>query len=281
MQKTMIVELKQGSRDWLEYRKTKFNASETPDVLGIGFNKPYKLALIKSGDEIVYQNYAMKAGVGNEPAVREYINAKYGLNLKPVVMLSDDDERFSASLDGADFDKDIFCELKFTDKEFEYLLENGKPSEKYYYQIQHQFYVSGLSKCIFGVGRINLNFDREIISVEVQRDDEAIDKIKNAWGEFEKNHMHQKLDHEWGVILDELHNVNKEIQELDKRREKLKKRAIEKADGKEIKAYGVTIYKIERKANYDYKAYVKDNKIDIPEIYKKEATTSWGVRIED
>lgn len=275
----MIIDLKQGSREWLEFRKTKFNASETPDVLGIGFNKPYKLGLIKSGDEIVYQNYAMKAGIDNEPEIRNYLNAKYKLNLKPVVMLSDEDDRFSASLDGVDFENGVFCEIKFSKREFEYVKEHGQPTEKYYYQIQHQFYVTGLSKCIFAVGAINDNFDYEIIEVEVKRDDEAINKIRNAWREFEKNYMSQNLDDEWLSLSEELHELNEQKKLLDEKIEELKKRAVEKANGKEIKAYGITVFQTKRKPKIDYKAFTADRKIDIPLEYVKDGKTSWSVRI--
>ncbi|CUU77332.1 lambda-exonuclease family protein [Campylobacter hyointestinalis] len=275
----MILDLKQGSREWLEFRKTKFNASETPDVLGIGFNKPYKLGLIKSGDEIVYQSYAMKAGIDNEPEIRDYLNAKYKLNLKPVVMLSDEDDRFSASLDGVDFEKDIFCEIKFSKRELECVKEHGQPTEKYYYQIQHQFYVTGLSKCIFAVGTINDNFDYEIIEVEVKRDDEAINKIRNAWREFEKNYMNKNIDDEWLTLSDELHELNEQKKLLDEKIEELKKRAVEKANGKELKAYGLTIYQINRKPTIDYKTFVADQKLEIPKEYVKDGSISWSVRI--
>ncbi|ANE34376.1 YqaJ-like viral recombinase domain protein [Campylobacter hyointestinalis subsp. lawsonii CCUG 27631] len=275
----MIIDLKQGSREWLEFRKTKFNASETPDVLGIGFNKPYKLALIKSGDELVYKNYAMKLGNENEPKIREHLNAKYELNLKPVVMLSDEDDRFLASLDGVDFDKNVFCEIKFSTKESEYVKKHGKPTEKYYYQIQHQFYVANLETCIFAVGAINENFEYEIIDIEVKRDNEAINKLKNAWIEFEKNYMSQSVDDEWLNLSEELHELSEKKKLLDEKIEELKKRAIEKANGKELKAYGLTIYQTSRKPTIDYKSFVESQKLEVPKEYVKDGSVTWSVRV--
>ncbi|RAZ49186.1 lambda-exonuclease family protein [Campylobacter hyointestinalis] len=275
----MIIDLKQGSREWLEFRKTKFNASETPDVLGIGFNKPYKLALIKSGDELVYKNYAMKAGIENEPKIRDFLNAKYELNLKPVVMLSDEDDRFLASLDGVDFEKNVFCEIKFSTKESEYVKKHGKPTKKYYYQIQHQFYVTNLEKCIFAVGAINENFEYEIIDIEVKRDDEAIKQLKSAWIEFEENYMSQSVDDEWLSLSEELHELSEKKKLLDEKVEELKKRAIEKANGKELKAYGLTIYQTSRKPTIDYKSFVESQKIEVPKEYVKDGSVTWSVRV--
>ena len=66
-----FIDLAQGSPEWLEYRKDKFNASEAGDVMGCGFNKPYKLAEIKYGGKEVFQSEAMRLGKEYEPKIRE------------------------------------------------------------------------------------------------------------------------------------------------------------------------------------------------------------------
>ncbi|MEE3704565.1 YqaJ viral recombinase family protein [Campylobacter sp. CX2-8023-23] len=272
----MIVDLIQGSHEWLEYRKSKFNASETPSILGIGFNKPYQIALIKKGKFKPFISEAMRQGNQYEPMIREQINQKYNLELEPVVMVSDDDDRFLASLDGADLDKKVFCEIKFSKNEFEYVKANDKPSDKYYYQIQHQFYVSNLSRCIYAVGYIDDNFELSISHIEVSRDDETIDKIKKAWDKFEKDYLNAD-NYAWESLCNELLKLNDEKKLLDEKIEKLKKEAIKKADGKEFSAFGVTIYKTTRKTA-DYKTFLADNNLEIPANYYK-SSESWGVRV--
>ncbi|MDY6056696.1 MAG: YqaJ viral recombinase family protein [Campylobacter lanienae] len=270
----MIVDLIQGSNEWLEYRRTKFNASETPDIMGVGFNKPYQLAKIKKGDIAVYQNEAMRQGQAYEPMIRDKINEIFNLNLKPMVMLSDEDDRFSASLDGVD--GDTFCEIKFSKSELEYLEKNQKPSDKYYYQIQHQFYVSNLSRCIYAVGYIDDNFELSISHIEVSRDDKTIDKIKKAWDKFQNDYLNAD-NYAWESLCDELLKLNDEKKLLDEKIEKLKKEAIKKADGKKFSAFGVTIYKTTRKTA-DYKSFLADNNLEIPANYYK-SSESWGVRV--
>ena len=45
-----IVQLTQGSPEWLEYRRSRRNASETAAVMGLSpWNTPYQLWLEKTG----------------------------------------------------------------------------------------------------------------------------------------------------------------------------------------------------------------------------------------
>ncbi|MEE3776492.1 YqaJ viral recombinase family protein [Campylobacter sp. CX2-4080-23] len=273
----MIVDLIQGSHEWLEYRKSKFNASETPSILGIGFNKPYQIALIKKGKFKPFISEAMRQGNQYEPMIREQINQKYNLELEPVVMVSDDDDRFLASLDGADLDKKVFCEIKFSKNEFEYVKANDKPSDKYYYQIQHQFYVSNLDLCVYAVGYINDDFDLEIYTITIERDDKAIDKIKKAWNDFEQDYLNIEISSEWADIASQISALNDEKKAIENQLDELKKQAINKADGKEFSAFGITIYKTTRKTA-DYKAFLSDNNLEIPDKYYKESC-SWSVRV--
>ena len=37
----MFINIEQNTPEWLEYRRSKFNASEAGDVMGVGFNKPF------------------------------------------------------------------------------------------------------------------------------------------------------------------------------------------------------------------------------------------------
>lgn len=274
----MFINLEQNSPEWLEYRKDKFNASEAGDVMGVGFNKPYQLARIKYQNKQVYQNEAMRQGKEYERQIRDYVNQKYNLSLSPVVMRSDKDDRFSASLDGYDVFTDTFCEIKFSRNEYEYLKEHGEPSEKYFWQIQHQFYVSEAERCLYAVGFIDDMFEIEVEVIEVERDDKAIKKLIKAWNEFEAAYKENDLDSEWLELSDELVEAMERKRELEDKIERIKARAIEKADGKEIKAYGLTVYKTERKPSYDYKAYCEHSGAVIPDEYLKAGSVSWGVR---
>lgn len=274
----MTITLTQNTPEWLEYRKGKFNASEAGDVMGVGFNKPYQLAQIKYQDKQVFQNDAMRRGQEYEPKIRDILNEKLNLDLSPVVMQSDTDPRFSASLDGYDIVTDTFCEIKFSDTELEHLRKNGKPSEKYFWQIQHQFYVSEAKKCIFAVGYIDENFEVQCEYVEVERDEKAIKKLIKAWNEFEKTYKDAAPDEEWLSLSENIAELTERKKQIEDELQALKDRAIAKAAGVEMKAYGLTIYKTERKESYDYKAFCEHTGAVIPSEYLKAGSVSWGVR---
>lgn len=263
------------------FRRDKFNASEAGAVMGVGFIKPYELAAQKYGNakSNTYVNEAMRLGHEYEPRLREHLNDTMSLNLKPAVFQSDDDGRFCASLDGYDAGADTFCEIKFSSDEYEYVKQTGAPSEKYFWQIQHQFYACNIKNCIFCVGRLNDSFELDIITLPIKRDDEAIKRLIKAWNEFEATYKDSKLDDEWASLSDELSAINKQIKALQARADELKERAIEKADGKEIKAYSLTIYKTQRKASFDYASYCKAKGLIPDEAYAKPASISWSVRV--
>lgn len=44
--------------------------------------------------------FAVTKGQKTESTIRNYINETYNMDFQPIVLLSDDDSRFSASLDG-------------------------------------------------------------------------------------------------------------------------------------------------------------------------------------
>lgn len=274
-----FINLQQGSPEWLEYRKDKFNASEAGDVMGCGFNKPYKLAEIKYGGKEIFQSEAMRLGKEYEPKIREYINKLLNADFQPVVGLSDDDPRFSASFDGLDIIGGEILEIKFSANEYEVLERTGKPSEKYFWQIQHQLFVCDLSKCIFAVGKIDDDFDLQIRHIVVERDEKAIKKLIKAWNEFEATYAGAAPDEEWLSLSDEISTLSAQKKELDDRLDELKKRAIKKAGGVEIKAYGLTVCKSEIKPSYDYKAYCEQSGAVIPDEFLKAGCERWSVRV--
>ena len=55
--------LQQGTQEWLDWRKERIGASDTPCIMGVGFKTPFQLWQVKTGrvppDP---QNYAMQRG---------------------------------------------------------------------------------------------------------------------------------------------------------------------------------------------------------------------------
>ena len=200
----MVVTLEQGSKEWLEYRRTKFNASETPILFGRGFMNIEKLAKVKLGIEPSYleilenKTYrtereekvlnAVKKGQLTESTIRNKINKDYNLNFKPIVLTDDDDERFSASLDG--WDKNIVLEIKTSFHNWHYLMtHNGKIPPNYIYQCYHQLMVSKAEKLLFVAGYIDTNFELKLASGILTSDSGKFALIREKWNNFSKNYL--------------------------------------------------------------------------------------------
>ena len=280
----MIKELNQGTSEWLEYRREKFNASETADVMGCGFKKPYQLAQIKWGEAETFASEAMKQGNINEPKIRQIFENQKGLKFTPLVIEWDKDPRFSASLDGYNESENAILEIKFSVLEAFQVAEHQKPSKNYYLQVQHQLMVSGAKKAYFVAAyqrEESEDDDFVVMSCEVLPDPEIWEQIQKAWIEFEANYKNAEIDADFMAICGELSELNEQAKELEARIKELKEKAIEKANGKELKVANITIYKSTRKGGYDYAKFVKENKIEVSEKYKKADSEFWAVRINN
>lgn len=273
-----IINLEQGTKEWLEYRKSHKNASEIGNVMGYGFIKPYELALIKFHDKKQFINKNMILGNKNEKQGRDYLNSQ-GFNFKPFILEWIADPTYSCSLDGFDIEKNIICEIKFSRNEHDYLKEYKKPSDKYYYQIQQQLMISRAEKCIYCVIALNDNFDYEYLTIEISPNKSDFVKIRTAWDKFYQDYSNSINDDEFLELAMKLTDLSIKKSELEKEITELKQKAIAKANGKEIKVNNITIFKTLNKGSFDYKGYCEANAIIPNESFRKEPKETWSIRV--
>ena len=82
-----IIQLVQGSPEWLAYRRTMRNASESAAVLGLSpWSTPYQLWLAKTGRSEVKVTAPMRRGTELEPAARLAYEEQTGLVMQPLVL---------------------------------------------------------------------------------------------------------------------------------------------------------------------------------------------------
>ena len=80
-----IVQLVQGSPEWLAYRLSRRNASETAAVLGASpWTTPYQLWLLKTGRAVTAVTSAIRHGTDTEPAARAAYEAQTGSVMQPL-----------------------------------------------------------------------------------------------------------------------------------------------------------------------------------------------------
>jgi putative phage-type endonuclease len=176
-----IVQLTQGSTEWLEYRRSMRNASETAAVLGASpWMTPYQLWLEKTGRSQTKATAAMQHGTDMEPAARAAYEAHTGNVMQPLVV---QDGPYSASLDGMDLDG-LIVEIKCPYKGQASALWNdavvGTVPFHYQFQIQHQLMVAGAGRCDFWV----FEGQRGIL-LEVYPDETVMERIKQGWEAFQ------------------------------------------------------------------------------------------------
>jgi len=276
----------QGSPEWLESRRYTFNASEAGAVMGCNpwFPKnKEELALQKYHDvnQPIYasQQRAMEKGLEQEPLIRKHVEDETGVLFEPVVMEHSEDKRFRASLDGISLDGETILEIKNSHVTYEYVVKNKKPPKYYYWQIQHQFLVSGSKTCIFAV---RSNKTGEITSIEVTPNQQDMQELREAWIKFEENFRDkeapelERTDLAWEMQAVRLREIMAQIKELEAEAKEYKQGLIELAGGVKTKGFGVTVYPT-RSQRVDWKAIQKELDVDTSKYTK--VTESWTVRV--
>jgi putative phage-type endonuclease len=177
-----IIQLIQGSPEWLAYRLAMRNASETAAVLGVSpWTTPYQLWLLKTGRALTKVTAAMQHGTDTEPAARAAYEAQTGNVMQPLVL---QDGPYSASLDGITLDQDLILEVKCpvrgSRSDLWQDVAAGQVPGHYLIQVQHQMMVAGAVKAHLWV------FDgvRGLLHT-IERDELAMERIREGWDQFQ------------------------------------------------------------------------------------------------
>lgn len=185
-----IIELAQGSPEWLAHRRTTRNASESPALMG---RSPYMTRtqmLLKAATGIEKEVDAatqrrFDKGHQIEPELRILAEGIIGEELYPITAVSDDGY-LGASFDGVTLSGEIIFEAKQTNAEKIEQMVNGVPAVDYW-QVVHQFAVNQDAKhCIYMVGN---GIEEETSWIRVFRSEIEADipKLIAAWQQFDKD----------------------------------------------------------------------------------------------
>lgn len=146
-----VVDIEQGTPEWLEWRKTGVTATCAPVLMGASgaMKTPYELYLLYTG-MIVPEDLSVikqvRSGIINEPLARAWAERERGQLGLPLCVRNKHHPYMIASLDGF-FDDGYLLEIKnlATQKHLEIITSGSKSKEfrYYYWQVQHQLLVSG------------------------------------------------------------------------------------------------------------------------------------------
>lgn len=274
---TAIINLKQGSAEWLAHRQQYRNASETPAVMGASpWVTLYQLWELRTGRREQEVNYAMRRGIEMEPAARAAYEAQTGHVMQPLVLVDGD---YSASLDGITFDGSQIVEIKVPLKGADSHLwkqasENIVPRH-YWLQVQHQLMVSGAEQAALYV----FNGDAGI-AMEILPEAEAFDRIRAAWDAFmahiESDSPPELTDRDkqvrddtaWLEAAAEYKQSKALLDDAKTRLDNAKSALMAMAEHPSVTGAGVTVTRFFRKGSIDYRKAAADAGLDM-EVYRK------------
>lgn len=184
-----IIELEQGTPEWIEWRHRGIGASDAPTIMG---ENPWK-----SSKELLQEkrgpardsnkNEAMTRGTLLEPQARKFYIARTGNDVKPACLQSRQYSWLRASVDGISSSGNAIVEIKCGESVYKHTSRNRCAPDYYYGQLQHLLAVSGLPSLDFWC---YLPGCAELL-IKVPRDDNYIARLIAAemsfWNSIQRN----------------------------------------------------------------------------------------------
>ena len=140
-----IVDIEQGTMDWLKWRAGGIGASEAPTVMR---ENPWKTLGELQQEKLRPRfnrpvNAAMARGTALEPMARAYYCDRRKIDVEPACIQSLIYPWMRASLDGINFDKNMAVEIKCGESVYKKTSYTRTVPEYYYGQLQHILSVTG------------------------------------------------------------------------------------------------------------------------------------------
>jgi len=146
-----IVELRQGTPEWRQWRHNGIGASDAPAIMGENrFKSTAQLLQEKRGPARDFgQNAAMARGTELEPEARRRYIVKTGREVHPACLQSTRYSWLRASLDGFAIKRDAVVEIKCGESVYRRASQSRSVPDYYYGQLQHILAVTGLASLDF------------------------------------------------------------------------------------------------------------------------------------
>ena len=139
-----VLDLEQGTKEWLEWRHSGIGASEASTVMGDNrFQSPSELLYQKKNKINTEPNEKMRLGTSLEPEARDWYIEETGMLVEPLCLQSKEYSWLIASMDGITDDCSHIVEIK-CGKSAYWQANKGKVPSYYYGQLQHQLMITGL-----------------------------------------------------------------------------------------------------------------------------------------
>lgn len=283
-----IIDLEQGSPEWLAWRKTVITATEASIILGNNpWDTPYtcwqrKLGLIPEKTS----NEAMERGKRLEPEARAQFIQRFCMNMIPVVVESTEFDFLGASLDGYCEAENAILEIKCGGSKLHEKALKGEIPPYYMDQMQHQLLVTGAEKCFY------YSYDgTNGICIDVFPDAEYrktfMPKAREFWRcvAFSEPPALQDSDYKdmsdeplWRETASKYREVNEKIKALEESKEVYRKELLNMSGDQSCSGQGIKVLKTTMKGRVCYDDIPEIKTVDI-EKYRKASTTMWKILV--
>lgn len=198
------INLKQGSQEWHNHRLNFYNASDAAAMLGLSIyesrNDFLKRMAFFDKDVNKFQQKIYDKGHEYEALARPLAEKIIGEDLFPVVGISDNHPKLSASFDGLTLLENIGFEHKTLNEKIAKVQTIDDLDEQYLIQMEHQLIVSDAEKILFLATKWN---GPELIdSKHFWYFSDAVRraKILNGWNDFEKDLNEYKANYKPEIV---------------------------------------------------------------------------------
>lgn len=284
----------QGSKEWLDLRKTKITATDASIIMKASkWKTPLQLYNEKtSPDGATYLSEAMRRGIELEPIARDLFTFKTGIKLIDKddprnVVINPDKPWMMASFDGISecgkYSVEIKCPMP--NSYDHYLARNREIPPMYYPQVQHQieclkpqahFFMvfDGFDGDPFDVAK-NPSYIENMIEEELKFYILLHNKTPPEPGDGD---YIDRTDHAWLHRATQINEKLQTIKMMESQVEFLKGELIELSGGLNCKGGGVSLSQVQRKGHVDYAKIPQLQGMDL-ESYRKPSSTSWRINV--
>lgn len=286
MQKYKIIDLAQGSKEWLDFRVNKIGASDVPSILEVDGAYKTRKQLLNEKRSNVPQEFndhtklLFQQGHDYEPIIRDAVKSVIGEH-QPIVIQSTEHDYLMASLDGFNQDKNTVLEIKTTRSQsvLEAVLSGSIPDV---YKVQLNFQM-GLIGSLSGYVAVMDVMTEKVSILKHEFDAELFDKTVEAAKLFYQELQMPVISTE--IAEGDLAKVKqiaqsrqtiKELQKLiDAREQEIKDFAetlLSKYGADKLEGGGLIFEKIVRQGAVDYSKINELKNIDLEQYRKKPIT---------